>query len=150
MASMNYFLIILMWSLFSNRIIYHLLTGYEGNSTFFLSPKYQLFSEATPRAIVGTEGIIKVLLPEYQVYQCFIILNNCAIQNSKLQVLFWWISSLLYQCFIKLIHLYVCVFEEEINKKKHFLYSSFIFVRILTFILYQMVIGSFHYKRHFI
>ena len=114
MASMNYFLIILMWSLFSNRIIYHLLTGYEGNSTFFLSPKYQLFSEATPRAIVGTEGIIKVLLPEYQVYQCFIILNNCAIQNSKLQVLFWWISSLLYQCFLKLIHLYVCVFEVKV------------------------------------
>jgi hypothetical protein len=36
MASMNYFLIILMWSLFSNGIIYHLLTGYEGNSTFFV------------------------------------------------------------------------------------------------------------------
>jgi hypothetical protein len=38
----------------------------------------------TPRKIVGTEGNIKVLLPEYQVYKCFIILNNCAIQNSKL------------------------------------------------------------------
>ena len=48
-----------------------------------LSPRYQLFSEATPRKIVGTEGTIKVLLPEYQVYK-FIILNNCAIQNSKL------------------------------------------------------------------
>ena len=49
-----------------------------------LSLRYQLFSEATPRKIVGTEGTIKVLLPEYQVYKCFIILNNCAIQNSKL------------------------------------------------------------------
>jgi hypothetical protein len=34
--------------------------------------------------IGGTEGTIKVLLPEYQVYKCFIKLNNCAIQNSKL------------------------------------------------------------------
>jgi hypothetical protein len=33
----------------------------------------QLFSEATPRKIVGTEGTIKLLLPEYQVYKCFII-----------------------------------------------------------------------------
>jgi hypothetical protein len=49
-----------------------------------LSPRYQLFSEATLRKIVGTEGTIKVLLPEYQVYKCFIILNNCAIKNSKL------------------------------------------------------------------
>jgi hypothetical protein len=45
-----------------------------------LSPRYQLFSEAMPRKIVGTEGTIKVLLPEYQVYKCFIILKNC---NSK-------------------------------------------------------------------
>jgi hypothetical protein len=49
-----------------------------------LSPRYQLLSEAMPRTIVGTEGTIKVPLPEYQVYKCFIILNNCAIQNSKL------------------------------------------------------------------
>ena len=49
-----------------------------------LSPRYQLLSEATPSTIVGTEGTIKVLLSEYQVYKCFIILNNCAIQNSKL------------------------------------------------------------------
>jgi hypothetical protein len=49
-----------------------------------LSPRYQLFAEATPGEIVGTEGAINVLLPEYQVYKCFIILNNCAIQNSKL------------------------------------------------------------------
>ena len=53
-----------------------------------LSPKYQLFSEVTPRKIVGTEGTIKVLLPEYQVYKCFVILNNFAIQNSKLYALF--------------------------------------------------------------
>jgi hypothetical protein len=39
-----------------------------------------------PRKIVGTEGTIKVLLSEYQVYECFIILNNCAIQNSKLGI----------------------------------------------------------------
>jgi hypothetical protein len=44
----------------------------------------QLFSEATPRKIGGTEGTIKVLLPQYQVDKCFIILNNCTIQNSKL------------------------------------------------------------------
>ena len=37
--------------------------------------------------MVGTEGTIKVLLPEYQVYKCFIMLNNCAIQNSKLGTL---------------------------------------------------------------
>ena len=49
-----------------------------------LSPRYQLFSEATPRKIIDKEGTINVILPEYQVYKCFIILNNCAIQNSKL------------------------------------------------------------------
>jgi len=49
-----------------------------------LSSRYQLFSEATPRTIVGTVGTINVLLPEYQIYKCFIILNNSAIQNSKL------------------------------------------------------------------
>ena len=37
-----------------------------------------------PQKIVGTLGTIKVLLPEYQVYKCFVILNNCEIQNSKL------------------------------------------------------------------
>ena len=51
--------------------------------TLLLSPRYQLLSEATPRTIVGTEGTIKVLLPEYQVYKCFIILNNCAIKHFK-------------------------------------------------------------------
>jgi hypothetical protein len=55
--------------------------------TLLLSPRYQLFSESMPRSIVETEGAIKVLFsyyPEYQVYKCFIILNNPAIQNSKL------------------------------------------------------------------
>ena len=47
------------------------------------SSRYQLFSEAMQRKIVGTEGTIKVLLPEYQVYKCFIMLNNCAIQNCR-------------------------------------------------------------------
>jgi hypothetical protein len=42
-----------------------------------LPPRYQLFSKVMQRKIVGTEGTIKVLLPEYQVYKCFIILNNC-------------------------------------------------------------------------
>ena len=94
-----------------------------------LSPRYQLLPKATPRTIVGTEGTTKVLLPEYQVYRCFIILNNCAIQNSKLLVLFWWISSLLYKCFLKLIHFHVCAFEEEINKKKkkNYLVRSFLY-----------------------
>jgi hypothetical protein len=63
----------------------HLLTGYEGNSTFIVpNSRYQLFSEATPRKRVGTVGTITVLLPDYQVYKCFIIVNNCAIPNSKL------------------------------------------------------------------
>jgi hypothetical protein len=75
--------------------IIHLLTGYEGNITFIV-PKVPTIVQVTPRTIVGTEGTIKVLLPEYQVYKCFIILNNCAIQNSKLYTPFWWISSLLY------------------------------------------------------
>ena len=38
----------------------------------------------TPRTIVGTEEAMKVLLPEYQVCKCFIILNNYVIQNYKL------------------------------------------------------------------
>jgi hypothetical protein len=46
-----------------------------------LFPRYQLFSEATPRKIVCKEGTIKVLLPKYQIYKYFNILNNCAIQN---------------------------------------------------------------------
>jgi hypothetical protein len=66
-----------------NHNIIHLLTGYEGNSTFIV-PKVPTIFEAPLRKIFGTEGTIKVLLPEYQVYKCFIILNNCAIQNSKL------------------------------------------------------------------
>jgi hypothetical protein len=43
----------------------------------FLSPRYQLFSEATLMKIVGTEGTIKVLLPEYQVnHISWIFLNH--------------------------------------------------------------------------
>ena len=57
--------------------------------TLLLSTRYQLFSSALPRKIVGTEGTITVVLPEYQIYKCFIILNNCAFQNSKLLALFW-------------------------------------------------------------
>jgi hypothetical protein len=61
----------------------HLLPGYEGDSTFIV-PMVPTIFEAAPWKIVGTERTIKVLLPEYQVYKCFIILNNCAIQISKL------------------------------------------------------------------
>jgi hypothetical protein len=50
------------------------------NDSVYRSQRYKLLSEATPRTIVGTEGTMKVLLPEYQVYKCFIILNNCAIK----------------------------------------------------------------------
>jgi hypothetical protein len=52
--------------------------------TLLFSTRYQLFSEATPRKIKSAEGSIKVLLPEYQIYMCIIILNNYAIQNFKL------------------------------------------------------------------
>ena len=61
----------------------HLLTGYEGNNTFIVHKVPTIVLCITPK-IVGTEGTITVLLPEYQVYKCFIILNNCAFQNSKL------------------------------------------------------------------
>jgi hypothetical protein len=71
-----------MWRYDGPTDIIHLLTMRV--IALLLSPRYQLFSEATPRKTVGTEGTIKVLLPKYQVYKCFIILNNCAIQNSKL------------------------------------------------------------------
>ena len=82
-----------------------------------LSPMYQLLPEATPRTIVGTEGTTKVLLPEYQVYMCFIILNNCAIQNSKCRSFSDGFLDYFISVFFKLIHVHVCAFEEEINKK---------------------------------
>jgi hypothetical protein len=59
--------------------------------TLLLSPRYHLFSEATPRKIVGTEGTIKVILPEYPVYKCFIILNNCAIKKKHKKTQIEWI-----------------------------------------------------------
>jgi hypothetical protein len=65
-------------------ISFYTLIDWVREIALLLFPRYQLFSEAIPRKIVDTEGTIKVLLPEYQVYKCFIILNNCAIQNSKL------------------------------------------------------------------
>ena len=61
----------------------HLLTGYEGNNTCIV-PKVPAIFRGKAGKIVGTEGKIQVLLPKYQVYKCFIILNNSAIQNSKL------------------------------------------------------------------
>ena len=72
----------------------HLLTEYEGYSTFIVPKVPTIFWDNAQdnswyrgdneSAIVGTEGTMKVLLPEYQVYKCFIVLNNCAIKNSKL------------------------------------------------------------------
>ena len=73
--------------------------------------------EATPRTIVGTEGTTKVLLPEYQVYKCFIILNNCAIQNSKLGPFLMDFKSTLLMLF-KTNPFHVCAFEGEINFQK--------------------------------
>ena len=107
-----------------------------------LSPRFQLFSEATPRKIVGTEGTIKVLLPEYQVCKYCIILNNCAIQNSKFRPFSEGFLVYFISVFLKLIHFHVCVFEEEINKQKTKkqqkkpLFGLFFFVWILTFVLY--------------
>ena len=54
------------------------------NSIQYLVTLSEQFQNPIQVTIVGTKGIIQVLLPEYQVYECFIILNNCAIQNSKL------------------------------------------------------------------
>jgi hypothetical protein len=65
-------------------ISFYTLIDWVREIALLLFPRYQLFFEAIPRKIVDTEGTIKVLLPVYQVYKCFIILNNCAIQNSKL------------------------------------------------------------------
>jgi len=62
--------------------IIHLLTGYEGNSTFIV-PKVPAIFRGNAEENSWYRGKIKVLLPEYQVYKGFIILNNCAIQNSK-------------------------------------------------------------------
>ncbi|SEI00410.1 hypothetical protein BAZSYMA_ACONTIG159479_0 [Bathymodiolus azoricus thioautotrophic gill symbiont] len=75
----------------------HLLTGYEGINTFNVSKVSSTCSTkelsihltkilyqgtnyylkmATSRKIIDTEGKIKVLLPEYQVYKCFIIMGS--------------------------------------------------------------------------
>jgi hypothetical protein len=62
--------------------IIHLLTGYEGNSTFIV-PKVPTIFRGNAEGNSWYRGAIKVLLPEYQIYKCFIILNNCAIQNYK-------------------------------------------------------------------
>ena len=68
---------------FSLVHIIHLLTGYEGNSTF-IALKVPTIFRGNAEGNSWYRGAIKVLLPEYQIYKCFIILNNCAIQNSKL------------------------------------------------------------------
>jgi hypothetical protein len=54
------------------------------NSIKYLVTLSEQFQNPIQVTIVGTKGIIQVLLPTYQVYKCFIILNNCAIQNCKL------------------------------------------------------------------
>jgi hypothetical protein len=38
-----------------------------------LTRRYQLLPEAKPKAIVGIEGSINLLFPEYLVNKCFII-----------------------------------------------------------------------------
>jgi len=68
---------------FSHCILYTYSLGMRVVA-LLLSPMYQLLSEATPRTIVDTEGTKETLLPEYQVYKCFSILNNCAIEKNKL------------------------------------------------------------------
>jgi len=74
-------------------------------------------SEATPRTIVGTEGTIKLLLSEYKVYKCFIILNNCALKILNCRSFFYAFVVYSISAFLKLIHFHVvCAFEEEINK----------------------------------
>jgi hypothetical protein len=96
--------------------------------TLLFPPRYQLLPEATPRTIVGTEGTTKVLLPEYQVYKCFIILNNCAIQNSKLGPFLMDFKSTLLMLF-KTNPFHVCAFEGEINFQKivFYLVRSFLY-----------------------
>ena len=45
-----------------------------------LYPRNQLFSEATPRKIVGTEGTIKTLLPECVFFK-LIHFHVCVFEN---------------------------------------------------------------------
>jgi hypothetical protein len=81
-----------------------------------LSSRYQAFSEVMPRKIVGTEGTIKVLLPEYQVYKCFIILIT-TVQFKILNCRPFSDGFLVYfiSVFFKLIHVHVCVFYTNIS-----------------------------------
>jgi hypothetical protein len=60
--------------------IIHLLTGYEGYSTFIV-PKVPTIFRGNAEDNSWYRGENEVLLPEYQVYKCFIVLNNCAIKN---------------------------------------------------------------------
>ena len=50
-----------------------------------LTPIYQLLSEAKPRSIVGIEGSINLLFPEYLVNKCFIIQKETS--DAK-----WWLK----------------------------------------------------------
>jgi hypothetical protein len=61
----------------------HLLTGYSGNSTFIV-PKVPTIVRGNAEDNSCYRGDNKSDITEYQVYKCFIILNKCAIQNSKL------------------------------------------------------------------
>jgi len=57
------------------------LIGYEGNNTFIV-PKVTSIFRGNAEENSRYRGTIKVLLPEYPVYKCFIILNNCAIKKK--------------------------------------------------------------------
>ena len=104
-----------------------------------LSPWYQLFSETVPRKIVGTERTIKVLLPEYQVYKCFIILNNCAIQISKLCPFLVDFLSTLVMLFKT--NAFSCV---HLKKKKFFLKTKITHVIKVLFTGRWIVICAIH------
>jgi hypothetical protein len=66
----------------TNKICVSLSTYWLGMSiiALFMSPLYQLLSEATLKTIVGTEGTIKVLLCSYPVNKCFIKLNFISLE----------------------------------------------------------------------
>ena len=90
-----------------------------------LSPRYQVFSEAMQRKIVDTEGTIKVLLSNIK--SISVLLYWTTVQFKILNCRPFSDGFLVYftSVFLKLIHFHVCVSEEEINLKKHFLSSLF-------------------------
>jgi hypothetical protein len=53
-----------------------------------LTPRYQQLPEAKPIEIVGIEGSINLLFPEYLVNKCFVILKETSDAKCWLQVKF--------------------------------------------------------------